>query len=155
MIHPDRGGCCPFLLNLAHEPTLGPCAVRAFKCTTVHFKKAAALDSSSPKWWPAPELHQPVQAVALHRCQLLPPPAGTSLSRLLPPGLGLGVTAELGLPNCPTVARALAQLRPGQPVTAGTALPLSDSEGLLCISRLCWWNVCVLGHLYVDVSMCS
>lgn len=153
MIHPDLGWCCPFLLNLAHEPTLGPCAVRVFKCTV--FKKAAALDSSSPRWWQAPELHQPVQALALHRCQLLPPPAGTSLSRLLPPDLGLGVTAELGLPNCPTVARALAQLRPGQLLTVGTALQLSDSEGLLCISRLCWWNVCVLGCLYVDTCMCT
>lgn len=129
MIHPDLGGCCPFLLNLAHKPMLVPGTVRVFKCTV--FKKAAALDSSCPKWWQAPELKQPVQAVALHRCQLLPPPAGTALSRLLPPGLGLGVTAELGFPNHPTVAGALAQLRPGQLLTVGTALELSDCEGLL------------------------
>lgn len=120
MIHPDLGGCCPFLLNLAHKPMLVPCIVRVFKRTV--FKTAAALDSSSPKWWQASELKQLVQA--LHRCQLLPPPAGTSLSRLLPPGLGLGATAELGLPNRPTVAGALAQLRPGQRLTVGTALQL-------------------------------
>lgn len=95
----------------------------------VPFKTAAALDSSSPKWWQALELKQPMQA--LHRCQLLPPPAGTSLSRLLPPGLGLGVTAELGLPNRPTAAGALAQLRPGQRLTVGTALQLRGCEGLL------------------------
>ncbi|KAI4542471.1 hypothetical protein MG293_007850 [Ovis ammon polii] len=106
----------PFLSDQAqHVHALGTfhlfcqATVRVFKRTV--FKTAAALDSSSPKWWQAPELKQLVQA--LHRCQLLPPPAGTSLSRLLPPGLGLSITAELGLPNRPTVAGALAQLRPG------------------------------------------
>lgn len=41
MIHPDLGGCCPFLLNLAHKPMLVPCIVRVFK-------RARCLNGSSP-----------------------------------------------------------------------------------------------------------
>lgn len=79
---------------------LVPCIVRVFKRTTA--KTAAALDSSSLKWWQAPEL-----TAGAGSAQVSAPAStqGTSPSRLLPPGLGLSVTAELGFTKTgPTVA---------------------------------------------------
>lgn len=138
-------------LKISPWPMLVPCIVRVFKRTVF---RGSSPGPRLHQWWQASELKQLVQALlqvsapALH---LRAPPIQAAPLAAQP-----WVCYGAGLTKPSTVAgrwpaKARSASHSGHNLTAEGPVRGFSAHCLLCLSRLCWWNVCVLGCLYVDM----